>query len=107
MRRKLTVILLILSAFFFISSSYIKKKVEEGKTEVVGAQRKVDRGSSLFSEAPFGETIGKEVTSPFQKKINAGKEKIATFETISFVFTILGSICIFLIVINLFCKRTK
>ncbi len=107
MRRKLTIVLVILSALFFASSSYIKKKVEEGKVEVVGAQKKVDRGSSLFSTTPLGEKIGEEVSSPFQKKIDAGKEKIATFETISFILTILGSLCVFLILLNVFFKKTK
>ncbi len=77
-------------------SSYIKHRVEEGKTEIAGAEKSVDQGNQLFSLNPVAKEIGKGLSGMAEKKINKGKQDVAEYEELAGWLQIGGIIAIVL-----------
>jgi hypothetical protein len=82
-KRIIGIVVFIIGVAMIIVSISIKKQTEAGKTQIAGAQKKVEQGNSLFSLSPVTKGIGQGVTGSAQKKINAGKEQVAQYETIA------------------------
>jgi hypothetical protein len=82
-----------LASIFF--ANHIKAQVGEGKEKVSSAEKSVGQGQSLFGSNPVTQQIGqKALFDPAQKKINAGKEEIAYYETLASRLEIGGAILI-------------
>ncbi|MBM3183737.1 MAG: hypothetical protein FJZ64_00325 [Chlamydiae bacterium] len=65
-------------------AGYINKQLVQGRQQVTSAQKKVSQGKTLFGLNPITGEIGdKAIINPAEKKIRAGKEEIARYETIA------------------------
>jgi hypothetical protein len=105
--KKLGIVLLILGIASVGASIYIKGEVEAGKEQVSSAQDTVDKGNSLFSLNPATEDIGKELSSPIQKKIDQGNADIETYEAVALWSRVGGAILIILGLSMLFIRKKK
>lgn len=81
--KKLGIVISIIGIICLGFSFYIKHRVDEGKQQIVSAQKKVDQGTSVFSLTPVTKEIGDGLSSPFQEKIDQGKQDVETYETLS------------------------
>ena len=94
MKKTYGIIAVILGVICIGLSSYIKSQVEAGQEEISSAQRKVDRGNSLFSLTPLTKGIGKGVTSGAQDQINEGILKIEQYNNLAGYLQIGGIILV-------------
>ena len=69
------IILVIAGAGFLYLSHYINAQVAEGRTEISGAQQKVDVTGKLFSINPATKEAGKPLTGYAQKRIDEGTQQ--------------------------------
>ena len=92
MRKKtvLGLVLIVLGLGLIGFSMYINAQVKEGQSKVTHAQKAVDESKGLFSGAPLGNQLGKQVTSGAQHKINAGKEQIEFYSNLADLSRIVG-----------------
>ena len=105
--KKTGIAILILGIFFIGTSSYIQNSVEKGKVQVSSAQKDVDQGNSLLSLTPITENIGKELSKPFQHKIDNGKTKIQKYESLALWLKVGGAICFVVGIGILFVRKKK
>ncbi len=105
--KKFGIIVLILGIACIGVSIYIKSQVEAGKEQVSSAQDKVDKGTSFFSLSPTTKSIGKELSSPIQKKIDQGKVDIETYEAVSLWLRVGGAILVILGLGILFIRKKR
>jgi hypothetical protein len=95
--KRIVGIIIILCGFGLIGlSMYITEEVQKGKVQVSEAQRKVDRGTGLFSLSPITEEIGKGITGDAQSKINEGIRMIGEYEDVARWSMIGGIACLVL-----------
>lgn len=104
-KKVIGIIVIIAGIAALIFSSYIKKQVEEGKSQIGSAQKKVNQGNSLFSLNPVAKEVGQGITGSAQKKINAGTQEVAQYEEIAKWLQICGIIVIVLGAGVLFLKK--
>jgi hypothetical protein len=69
------IILVIAGAGFLYLSHNINMQVAEGRTEISGAQQKVDIAGKLFSINPATKEAGKPFTGSAQKQIDEGSQQ--------------------------------
>jgi uncharacterized protein YjeT (DUF2065 family) len=79
-KRILGIVVLIAGFVLLGFSYYIKGQVAEGRKKISSAQQKVDFGKKVLSLNPTSEKVGKVMTDPAQKKINAGTEEADRYE---------------------------
>jgi uncharacterized membrane protein HdeD (DUF308 family) len=82
-RRIIGILILIGGIVLIVVSQYIKARVEEGKTEISSAQKKVNQGNSLFSLSPYSQPVGKKITGSAQKKIDEGNLQVSQYEELA------------------------
>src|SRR5271170_3057903 len=92
MRKKtiLGLVLIVLGLGLIGFSLYVKAEIKAGQLKVTHAQKSVDESKGLFSNAPLGGQIGKQVTGGAQDKINAGKEQIEFYKNLANLARIVG-----------------
>ncbi len=81
--KKLGIFISIIGVLCLGFSFYIKHRVDEGNQQIASAQKKVDQGTAVFSLSPVTKEIGSELSSPFQQKIDQGKQDVKTYDTLS------------------------
>jgi hypothetical protein len=95
MKKKiLGIIVVILGLVLLGVSFYITSQTKQGQKEVSQAQKKVEKGKSLFSVTPVTKEIGKGLGQIAQSKINKALEKIKKYNNIAFWFMVGGIILI-------------
>ncbi len=83
-KRIIGTLVLIIGIASVIASLYITNRIEEGKEQISSAQKKVDKGSSLFSMNPVAKELGQGIiTDPAQKKINEANQEVAQYEILA------------------------
>lgn len=79
-KKILGIVLFVIGIALYFISNYIMDQVNEGKQKISSAQKQVDQSNDLFSLAPYGKDIGKELTNPAEKKIHAGQEQVNYYQ---------------------------
>ncbi len=105
--RKSGITILILGIAFIGASSYVKNSISKGKLRISSAQSNIDRENSFFSLSPATEDIGKELSKPFQKKINKGETDIQKYEILTLWLKVIGAIFFILGLSILFIQKKK
>lgn len=80
--RILGIVLIVVGGVLFYFSNYIADQVAQGQGQVESAQGKVDTANSLFSLNPYSKQVGSTLTSPVQKRIDAGNQQIAQYSAL-------------------------
>ena len=62
---------------------YINVQVEEGNTQILSGQQKVDQTNSLFNMSPYTKGVGQGLTSGAQQQINEGKGTVEYYTAIA------------------------
>lgn len=88
----LGIVVIGIGAVLMVFSQYIAEKVSEGKEQIASGQKKVDAIDSVFSVSEYSKPLGKALTSPAQKKIDAGKVEVSQYEALSKNLQIAGAI---------------
>jgi hypothetical protein len=73
-------------------SSYIDGEVKKGQQQISSAEGTVGTLDKLSSLSPFTKPLGDNITSSADKKIAAGQDEIAFYQTVSMVLKITGVI---------------
>lgn len=73
-------------------SSYIDGEIKEGQQQISSAESSVGAIGKLSSVTPFTKPLGKGITSSADKKIAAGQDEIAFYQTVSLILKIAGVI---------------
>lgn len=95
-KRILGLLLFLAGVVALFVSNYIKEQVAEGKLKIENAQGKLDEGHGILSLSPFTRSVGQEVTSSAQSKINAGQAEIDYYENMAKSLQIAGIVLIIL-----------
>ena len=82
-RKILGIICIIVSAIFLFLSHYIAEQVAQGKTQLREGKQAIKTSESIFGMSKYTKPIGKTLTSPGHRKIEAGEEKITKYSKIS------------------------
>jgi hypothetical protein len=85
-------VLMTIGVAVFFTSTYIQKQVLEGKGQISQAQEAVKQGNSLFSLAPYGHQIGKQITGSAEHHIAQGEQKIRFYEQVASLMYVGGII---------------
>lgn len=93
-KKSFGIILIVVGLVLFGIAHYIKQQVEAGTLQVMSAQRGLNAGKSLFSLTPATQDIGDGLTSPIQRKIDAGKGEIAYYTNLANGLQVLGIVCV-------------
>jgi len=82
-KRILGILILLVGLAMLSVSYYIKHQVVEGRTQISSAQKKVDRGNSLFSLNPISKQLGQGMTNSAQKKIDKGQQEVDEYTVLA------------------------
>ena len=106
--KRIVGIVILIGGFVMLGFSYyIRTQVAQGQMEVSSAQRKVDRGSSLFNLTPYTKDVGRGIMGSAQSRIDEGKMTIAQYESLANTLQIGGFVCIAIGAIVIFLSRKK
>lgn len=83
-KRILGIIIIILGLGLIGTSFYIKTQTKKGQEEVSQAQKKVEKGKSIFSVNPVTKEIGKGLSKVAESKIKEAISKIKKYNTVAF-----------------------
>ncbi|MCH9633891.1 MAG: hypothetical protein S4CHLAM7_06250 [Chlamydiae bacterium] len=96
-------LLLILGILFIVFAGIITKQVNEGSQKIKKTQKSVNAARGISRINPFARKVVDCATRPVQQKINQGEIRVSKFKTLSVIFlvvgilfTVLGSLLIFL-----------
>lgn len=95
-KRMIGILVLLGGVILMVFSGYIAVRVGEGREQIDSAQKKVDLGNSIFSLTPTSKKVGKQITNPFQKRINEGKQEVGEYEALEYKLRIGGVILLIL-----------
>lgn len=93
-RKIIAIILVVIGVGCLGMSHYINQQVLGGQAQVDSAQRSVDQGNKLFSINPVSKEVGKTLTSPIQRKIDAGQAEVLYYARIAQILQVGGIILI-------------
>ena len=101
-RRVLGIAVAVCGVVLIIVSFYIRGQVAQGTEEISNAKQKVSTVDKLFSVTPESKQLGKGITDPAQKRIQAGEQQISYYSQLSdkiqiggIVLIIAGAVIIF------------
>lgn len=105
--KKLTgIACIIVGAILLFFSNYIAEQVTAGKQRIASGQQQVDTYNKYFSATPYSKELGKQVTAPYQRRINEGNVEVSYYESLSLMLQIFGIILILIgIAILVFWKK--
>jgi len=106
-KRIVGIIIIILGLLLIGGSFYIKSQVASGREQISQAEEGVRKGKQLFSINPLTKEVGKEITDPIERKIQAGSAKADRYATIALWLQISGVACIIIGAWIIFTGRKK
>lgn len=107
MRRIIGLIILIIGIALIGVSMYIKGEVAHGRRKIASAQSQVDTGTALFETNRATKGIGKDLSSPFQQRIDTARGEADVYATRAHWLKIGGIILIIIGIGAIFIPRRK
>jgi len=94
MKKIISIGVIVIGAVMLFFSNYIADQVAAGNQEADQGQRKLNNFSRIFSATPVTKEVGKEITKPYQQRIDTGRLTIAEYEALVKKLQIAGVIFI-------------
>ncbi len=90
MKRVLGTAILIIGVIAYLLGMYIEKEVGTGKKKIAKAESTINTGKEITALNPYSKEIGDLASAGAEKKINEGKEDVATYTKVAEILHMSG-----------------